>query len=101
MPGIKIRVVPGVKSRMSHLHGLGGMAAHFLSSPQGQQMIRDYLSTPEGQQAVDAFLKTPHGQEMAILLLSRSLDGLDLPEETRESVRRALDGKHHHRKKIS
>jgi len=71
------------------------MAAHFLSSPQGQKMIRDYLSSPEGKEAVDAFLKTPHGQEMALFLLSRSLDGLDLPEETRESVRRALGVKHH------
>jgi len=78
---------------MAHLHGLGGMAAHFLSTPQGQQMIKDYLSTPEGQKSLDAFLKTPHGQQVAMLLLSRALDGLDLPEETKGSIRRALDGK--------
>ena len=75
---------------MSHLHGLGGMAAHFLSSPQGQRMIREYLSTPEGQKAVDTFLLTPHGQQMALLLLSRALDGLDLPGETKDRIRDAL-----------
>ena len=80
---------------MSHLHGLGGMAAHFLSTPQGQQMIREYLSTPEGQKAVDTFLLTPHGQQMAMLLLSRALDGLDLPPETKETIRNAIDGSKH------
>jgi len=65
---------------MSHIHGLQSMVAHFLASPQGQQMIRDYLSSPEGQAAIDSFLAPPHGQQMAVLLLGKALDGLDIPQ---------------------
>ena len=78
---------------MSHLHGLEGMAAHFLASPQGQKMIRNYLASPEGQVSIDAFLATEHGQQMAMMLLSRALDGLDLPPETKGAIRAAIDGK--------
>jgi hypothetical protein len=80
---------------MSHLHGLGGMAAHFLASPQGQQTIRNYLASEEGQATFDAFLATPHGQQMAFLLLSKALDGLDLPDETKEVIRKAMAAKDH------
>ena len=75
---------------MSHLHGLGGMAAHFLASQQGQQTIRDYLASEEGQKNVDEFLATPHGQQTAFLLLSKALDGLDLSGETKEIIRKAM-----------
>ena len=80
---------------MSHLHGLGGMAAHFLASPQGQKTIRDYLATEEGRATFDTFLATPHGQEMALMLLSKALDGLNLPDETKEMIRKAMDEKGH------
>ena len=76
---------------MSHLHGLEGMAAHFLASPQGQQMIRNYLSSPEGQVSIDSFLATEHGQQMALMLLSRALDGLRLPQETKDIIRAAIN----------
>ena len=75
---------------MSHLHGLEGMAAHFLASPQGQKMIRNYLESPEGQVSIDTFLATQHGQKMAKMLLTKALDRLDIPEETKESIRKAL-----------
>lgn len=80
---------------MSHLHGLGGMAAHYLASPQGQQIIRDYLATEEGRKTFDNFLATPHGQQMAFMLLARALDGLDLPTETKETIRKAIAEKEH------
>jgi len=78
---------------MSHLHGLEGMAAHFLASPQGQKMIKNYLESPEGQVAIDAFLATPHGQHMAKMLLAKALDGLDIAPETKETIRTALKQK--------
>jgi len=78
---------------MTNLHGLEGIAAHFLASPQGQKMIRNYLESPEGQVSIDTFLATPHGQQMAKLLLIKALNSLDIPEETKESVRKTLAGK--------
>jgi hypothetical protein len=74
------------------------MAAHYLATPQGQQTIRNYLASEDGQKTVDAFLATPHGQQMACLILSKALDGLDLPVETKESIRKAMaekEGKTH------
>jgi len=78
---------------MSHLHGLGGMAAHYLASTQGQQTIRNYLATEEGQKTFDEFLATPHGQQTALMLLAKALDGLDLPVETKEIIRKAMADK--------
>ena len=78
---------------MSHLHGLEGMAAHFLASPQGQKVIRNYLESSEGQIAIDGFLATPHGQHMAKMLLVKALDGLDIPADTKEIIRTALKEK--------
>jgi len=69
------------------------MAAEYLASPKGQEMIRSYLSSPEGKATIDAYLATPAGQEMARLLLTRALDSLDLPSELKAAIRIALDGK--------
>jgi len=99
-----------------HLHGLPAIMAGFLASPTGQQMVRNFLSSAEGQQAVDSFLSSadgermiygylsspegkgtieavlanPHGQRMAFLLLAQSLDTLELPEEVKTIIRRAM-----------
>ena len=75
---------------MATLDPMQGMIRGYLASQKGQQTVRNYLSSPEGQAAIDAYLATPGGQQMARLLLSRSLDQLDLPDDVKALVREAL-----------
>lgn len=75
---------------MPPLDPMQGIMKNFLASPKGQQTVRNYLNSPEGQAAVDAYLATPAGQQMARLLLARSLDRLDLPDDIKALVREAL-----------
>ena len=75
---------------MAPLDPMQGMIKGYLASPKGQQTVRNYLNSPEGQAAIDAYLATPGGQQMARLLLSRSLDRLDLPDEIKVRVKEAL-----------
>jgi hypothetical protein len=69
------------------------MAAEYLASPKGQEMIRSYLSSPEGKAMIDTYLATPEGQQMARLLLTRALDSLDLPYDLKEAICISLEGK--------
>ncbi len=75
---------------MGAMNGIQGMVAAYLASPNGQQTIRSFLSSPEGKEAIDSYLATPEGQQMARLLLLRALDGLDIPDEVKGTIRTAL-----------
>jgi|GEM_PF-521276 hypothetical protein len=66
---------------------------NFLSSPEGKKTINTFLSSPEGKKTINTFLSTPEGQEAARLVLSRALDGLDLPADIRAKVLSALEEK--------
>jgi hypothetical protein len=75
---------------MAGLSGMQGMIAGYIASPQGQEAIRCYLSSPEGKKTMDTYLSTPEGQEMAILILSRALEGTTLSAEVRAQVLAAI-----------
>lgn len=75
---------------MVQLTGMQGMIARYIASPQGQETIRDYLSSPEGKKTLDAYLSTSDGQEMAMLILSRALEGTTLSAEVRAQVLTAI-----------
>jgi len=75
---------------MAPLDPMQGMIKGYLASPKGQQTVQKYLNSPEGQAAIDAYLATPSGQQMARLLLARSLDRLDLPDDVKAIVKNAL-----------
>jgi hypothetical protein len=84
-------------SSMAPADGMQGMVAAFITSPKGKEMIQKFLSSPEGKTAIDNYLASPDGQKMGILLLSRALDGLDLPPDLKEHIRTVLDtGKNLH-----
>jgi hypothetical protein len=78
---------------MVQLDCMQGMIAGYVSSPKGQEAIRTYLSSPEGKKTMETYLATPEGQETARLVLSRALDGLNLPAEVRLLVLAAVEEK--------
>ena len=78
---------------MVQLDCMQGMIAGYVASPRGQEAIRNFLSSPEGKKTINTFLSTPEGQEAARLVLSRALDGLDLPADIRAKVLSALEEK--------
>jgi hypothetical protein len=77
---------------MSAIEGIQGLVAGYLASPKGQDAIRSFLSSPQGREAINAYLSTPEGQQMARLLLLRALDGLKIPNEVKDQIRKALAG---------
>jgi hypothetical protein len=81
---------------MVQLDCMQGMIAGYVASPKGQEAIRNYLSSPEGQKTIDTFFSTPEGQEMGRLVLSRVLDGLNLPEDIKGQVLAAVEEKKNH-----
>jgi hypothetical protein len=78
---------------MVQLDCMQGMIAGYIASPKGQETIRNYLSSPEGKKTMDTYLATPDGQQMAKLILSRALEGTNLPEEVREKLFAAVEEK--------
>ncbi|MGA2698534.1 MAG: hypothetical protein ABSE74_02730 [Methanoregula sp.] len=75
---------------MGAMDGIQGMVAGYLASPKGQEAIRSFLSSPQGKDVIDSYLSTPGGQQMARLLLLRALDRLDIPDEVKVMIRKAL-----------
>ena len=78
---------------MVQLDCMQGMIAGYVTSPQGQETIRNYLSSPEGKKTMETYLSTPEGQETARLVLSRALEGLNLPPDVKVKVLAAVEEK--------
>ncbi len=78
---------------MVQLDCMQGMIAGYIASPKGQETIRNYLASPEGKRTMDTYLSTPEGQEMARLVLSRALEGLNLPHDVKGKVLAAVEEK--------
>ena len=70
---------------------MGGMVASYLASPEGQKKVHEYLSSPAGKEVVRKYLATPGGQMLARELLSTALDSLELPQDVKDIIRKALD----------
>lgn len=78
---------------MVQFNGMQGMIAGYIASPKGQEAIRNYLTSPEGKQTMDSYLATPEGQEMAKLILTRALEGTNIPDDVRAQILAALGQK--------
>jgi hypothetical protein len=70
-----------------------GMIAGYITSPKGQEAIRNYLISPEGKKTLDSYLSTPEGQDMAKLILSRALEGTNISPDLREKILAAVEEK--------
>jgi len=75
---------------MVNLGGMQGLIAAYAASPQGQEAIRNYLLSPDGKKTIDAYLATPGGTDMACLLLTRALEGTNLPADVKARVLAAV-----------
>ncbi len=75
---------------MVQIDCMQGMIAGYVTSPKGQETIRNFLASPEGQKTIDRYLATPEGQKMGRLFLSKALEGLDLPAPVKDQIRTAL-----------
>lgn len=78
---------------MVQLDCMQGMITGYITSPKGQETIRNYLATPEGKKTMETYLATPQGREMARIILSRALEGLNLPAEIKGQVLAAVEEK--------
>jgi hypothetical protein len=70
-----------------------GFVATYLASPQGQMMIHSYLSSAEGQISIREYFATIEGKQTARAILPLLLEGIDVPDEVRISVRDAISRK--------
>ncbi len=78
---------------MAHDIMMKGFVATYLTSPQGKEMIHCYLSSAEGQVSIRKYLATPEGKQTARAILPLLLEGIDVPEDIRISVREAISRK--------
>jgi hypothetical protein len=78
---------------MVQLDCMQAMIAGYIASPKGQEALRNYITSAEGQKTLNTCLATKEGQQMARLLLQQTIDSLDLSEDVRDQVRKALDKK--------
>lgn len=53
-------------------------------------MIHNYVSSVEGQALVREYLATPRGKQTALVILPLLLDAVSLPEDVKRMVREIL-----------
>ena len=75
-----------------NLAGLGGAAASYLSTPEGQDAVKKWLTSPEGMQLLQNFAMTPDGQKVMAGILPQVLGGANLPPGVLDMVKGALGG---------
>ena len=69
---------------------LGGAAAGFLATPEGQATVKNFLATPDGIQLLKSFATTAEGQKVIAGLLPQVIGGMNLPPGTIEMIKGAL-----------
>lgn len=70
--------------------GMGGAAASFLATPQGQEQVKAFLSSPDGMTLLKNFASTPDGQKVIISVLPSVLGALNLPPAVTEMIKGAI-----------
>jgi hypothetical protein len=73
-----------------NLGGMGGAAASYLATPEGQDAIKKFLASPEGIVMLQKFIGTPEGQKTMVSILPQVLGGLNLPPGVVDMVKGAL-----------
>ena len=73
-----------------NLAGMGGAAAGFLATPEGQEAVKKYLASPEGMQLLQSFAMTPDGQKAISGILPQVLGGANIPPGVIDMIRGAL-----------
>jgi hypothetical protein len=72
--------------------GVGGAMISFLSTPPGEEAIRQYFCSSEGSEFLKHFAASPEGRKIIRCALPHVLEGMELPPGTRDMIRKAMFG---------
>jgi hypothetical protein len=75
-----------------NLAGLGGAAAGYLATPEGQDAVKKFLTSPEGMNLLKSFAMTPDGQKVMAGILPQVVGGMNLPPGVADMIKGALGG---------
>jgi hypothetical protein len=75
-----------------NLAGLGGAAAGYLATPEGQESVKKFLATPDGIQLLQNFAMTAEGKSVIAGILPQVLSGMNLPPGVADMIKGALGG---------
>jgi hypothetical protein len=73
------------------LGNMGGAAASYLSTPEGQEAVKKFLASPEGMKLLQNFAGTPDGQKTILSVLPQCIGGLNLPPGAADILKGALN----------
>jgi hypothetical protein len=72
------------------LGSMGGAAASYLTTPEGQEAVKKFLASPEGVKLLQNFAGTPEGQKTMMSVLPTVLGGMNLPPGAAEVLKGVL-----------
>ncbi len=75
-----------------NLAGLGGAAAGYLATPEGQEAMKTFLATPDGIQLLEKFAMSAEGQRVMAGILPQVVGGMNLPPGVADMIKGALSG---------
>lgn len=73
------------------ISGIGGAAAAYLQTPEGQEAVKKFLASPEGMTLLQNFLASADGKKALAGALPGILSGLNLPAGSSEMIIAALN----------
>lgn len=73
------------------ISGIGGAAAGYLQTPEGQEAVKKFLASPEGMTLLQNFLASAEGKKALAGALPGILSGLNLPAGASEMIIAALN----------
>jgi len=72
------------------ISGIGGAAAAYLQTPEGQEAVKKFLASPEGISLLQNFAGSTEGRKVMAGVLPSVLSGLNLPAGASEMITTAL-----------
>ena len=73
-----------------NIANIGGAAAGYLATPEGQEAVKKFLASPQGIALLQNFAGTPEGQKTMLSVLPSCIGGLNLPPAAAEVLKGAL-----------
>ncbi|MCX6690030.1 MAG: hypothetical protein NTZ39_10140 [Methanoregula sp.] len=69
---------------------MGGAVASYISTPEGQEIVKKFLSSPDGVALLKNFASTSEGQKVIAGILPQLLGSLNLPPGVADMITGAL-----------
>jgi hypothetical protein len=70
--------------------GIGGAAAGYLASAEGQEAVKKFLASPEGIKMLQNFAGTADGQKTMLSVLPNVIGGMNIPAGAKDAITVAL-----------